>query len=140
MSPSWPDSQECKDFAKKCLDEIKNFNAILDANNENDNKATQEFIRANNLSIDEVRLNISRSVTGAAKNLLDLGLDSRLMCVGGDTLLALMQAVNVSELIPICELAKGVVLTSFIYREKIYYIMTKSGGFGEADLLVKLAK
>ena len=140
LSPSWPDSQECKDFAKKCLDEIKNFNAILDANNENDNKATQEFIRANNLSIDEVRLNISRSVTGAAKNLLDLGLDSRLMCVGGDTLLALMQSVNVSELIPICELAKGVVLTSFIYREKIYYIMTKSGGFGEADLLVKLAK
>ena len=91
------------------------------------------------MSVDEVRLNISRSVTGAAKNLLDLGLNARLMCVGGDTLLALMQAVKVSELIPICELSKGVVLTSFIYRGKIYYIMTKSGGFGEADLLVRLA-
>ena len=61
------------------------------------------------------------------------------MCVGGDTLLALMNAVNVKELIPVCELARGVVLTSFIYGGKIYYIMTKSGGFGEADLLVKLA-
>ena len=61
------------------------------------------------------------------------------MCVGGDTLLALMGAVGVNALVPVCEVAKGVVLTSFAYRGKDYYIMAKSGGFGEEDLLVKLA-
>ena len=45
------------------------------------------------------------------------------MCVGGDTLLALMKAVNVSELVPVCEIERGVVLTSFIYHGKNYYIM-----------------
>ena len=61
------------------------------------------------------------------------------MCVGGDTLLELMGAVGVNELVPVCEVEKGVVLTTFTYRGKTYYIMTKSGGFGEEDLLVRLA-
>ena len=139
LNPAWPDSEECRESAKKWLDEIKNFNAILDANNDSDSDLANEYINAHKLSIDDVRINISRAVTKAAKNLLDMGLEARLMCVGGDTLLALMNAVNVKELIPVCELAKGVVLTSFIYNGKNFYIMAKSGGFGEADLLVKLA-
>ncbi|MBQ9595210.1 MAG: hypothetical protein IJR35_05055, partial [Synergistaceae bacterium] len=64
---------------------------------------------------------------------------ARLMCVGGDTLLALMQAVNVHELVPVCEIEKGVVLTSYTYNGKNFYIMAKSGGFGEENLLVKIA-
>jgi len=62
------------------------------------------------------------------------------MCTGGDTLLALMRAVNVTELTPVCELDTGVVLTHFTYQRKNHYIISKSGGFGEADLLCRLAK
>ncbi|MBQ3758272.1 MAG: hypothetical protein II876_02315, partial [Synergistaceae bacterium] len=89
--------------------------------------------------IETVRVNISRAVTGAAMAMIDGGLDARIMCVGGDTLLALMGYAGVSELVPVCEVEKGVVLTSFTYKGKTYYIMAKSGGFGERDLLVKLA-
>lgn len=140
LNPSWPGSPECINTAEKWLSEISGHNSILDANNPNEISKTNEYISQHNLTPDEVRLNISRSVTGAAKAIIDGGLDARLICVGGDTLLALMQAVGVHELVPMCEVEKGVVLTSFTYNAKSYYIMTKSGGFGEKELLVKLAE
>ena len=140
LNPSWPGSPECINTAEKWLSEISGHNSILDANNPNEISKTNEYISKHNLTPDEVRLNISRSVTGAAKAIIDGGLDARLICVGGDTLLALMQAVGVHELVPMFEVEKGVVLTSFTYNAKSYYIMTKSGGFGEKDLLVKLAE
>ncbi|MCR4817752.1 MAG: four-carbon acid sugar kinase family protein [Fretibacterium sp.] len=93
---------------------------------------------------DEERLHILTELTTAAKMFLDRGLDATLMCVGGDTLMALMKAVNVSSLTPLCEVTRGVVLTSFDYAppgsgQRTYYIMSKSGGFGEPDLLRQLA-
>jgi hypothetical protein len=37
-------------------------------------------------------------------------------------------------------MATGVVLTEFFYKEKTYHIISKSGGFGDRDLIVTLAK
>ena len=139
LNKSWPESQDCEQSAKKWLKEIEKSHAILDANNPNETKQTDEYIKSNNLSIEQVRIRISHAITSAAKALLDNGLEARLMCVGGDTLLALMQYVGVHELIPICEIEKGVVLTNFVYNNKNYNIMTKSGGFGDENLLVKIA-
>ena len=87
----------------------------------------------------QVRVRISTTLGHLMKRLLDGGLEATLMCTGGDTLLALMRTVNVAELTPVCELATGVVLTKFVYQGKPYDIISKSGGFGEADLLCRLA-
>mgnify|MGYP002623193624 CR=1 FL=1 len=139
LSASWPGSPECLEIAGRWLSEVRGKNAILDANSPDEAAKTQEYIRSHNMDIETVRQNISRSVTGAAVAMIDAGLEARLMCVGGDTLLELMGAVGVNELVPVCEVEKGVVLTTFTYKGKTYYIMTKSGGFGEKDLLVRLA-
>ena len=50
-----------------------------------------------------------------------------------------MNCVGVSELEPICELEKGVVLASFTYNGCTRHVITKSGGFGQANLLTDLA-
>ncbi|MBQ6971881.1 MAG: four-carbon acid sugar kinase family protein [Synergistaceae bacterium] len=139
LSPTWPGSPECESAGREWLAEIGGSHAVLDANNPDDSARTDDYIRSHGIDIETVRVNISRAVTGAAKAVIDAGLDARLMCVGGDTLLALMGAVGVNELVPVCEIERGVVLTSFTYRGKKYHIMTKSGGFGEEDLLLKLA-
>ena len=139
LNPAWPGSPECREAAKKWLAEIVKCNSVLDANNPAETEQTNNYIKSHNLNLDQVMHNISHAIAGAGKALIDEGLDARLMCVGGDTLLALMEAVGVTELVPLCEIALGVVLTSFEYSGKRYYIMTKSGGFGEPDLLVNLA-
>ena len=139
LDSAWPDSPECHEAAKKWLEGIADCNSILDANNPAETAQTNEYIKTHTLTLEEVMHNISHAIAGAGKALIDGGLDARLMCVGGDTLLALMEAVGVYELVPLCEEELGVVLTSFEYSGKRYYIMTKSGGFGEPDLLVRLA-
>ena len=139
LNPAWPGSPECRKAAQKWLEDILTCNAVLDANDPAETEQTNDYIKAHGLSLEEVMHNISHAIAGAGKALIDAGLDARLMCVGGDTLLALMKAVGVYELVPLCEIALGVVLTSFEYSGKRYYIMTKSGGFGEPDLLVNLA-
>ena len=139
LNPEWAESYECKKSAKTWLNEIRNSHAFLDANNPIETEKTNEYIKSHKMTIEDVRLCISNSATGAAKELLNLGLEARLMCVGGDTLLALMKSVGVNELVPVCEIEKGVVLTSFSYKNKSYYIMTKSGAFGDENLLVKIA-
>lgn len=139
LSRTWPGSRECINAGAEWLSEIGNDNAILDANDPKDESRTEEYIRSHGLDIDTVRVNISRAVTSGALAVIDAGLEARLMCVGGDTLLALMNAAGIHELVPFCEIERGVVLTSFTYNGKKYYIMTKSGGFGEKDLLVTLA-
>ena len=48
--------------------------------------------------------------------------------------------MGVAALTPVCELDTGVVLTYFVYRGKTHYIISKSGGFGEPDLMCRLAK
>ena len=114
---------------------------ILDSNDpKDDSAAARTFAAQRGLDIQEVRVRISNTLGQLMKRLLDGGLEATLMCSGGDTLLALMRAVNVSELIPVCELETGVVLTNFVYHSKTYYIISKSGGFGEPDLLCRLAE
>ena len=63
-----------------------------------------------------------------------------LLLTGGDTLLQCMNSVGVHELEPICEMEHGVVLARFGCGGTTRYVITKSGGFGQADLLTALAK
>ena len=51
-----------------------------------------------------------------------------------------MNSVGVHELEPICEMERGVVLARFGCNGTTRYVITKSGGFGQADLLTGLAK
>ena len=62
-----------------------------------------------------------------------------LLLTGGDTLLQCMNSVGARELEPVCELESGIVLARFTYQGRTRYVITKSGGFGQEDLLVELA-
>ncbi len=87
---------------------------------------------------EELRELISTRAGLLIKDMFDAGLDSRLLIVGGDTLLAFAHAINCYEYYPVCELESGVVLFRVSYNGKQYEIISKSGGFGDEDLLVKI--
>lgn len=87
------------------------------------------------LTLEEIRQRISHSLGRIIKDLLDKGADSRILIIGGDTLLAFLEAIDCTELTPVCELHPGVVLSLVTYRGKRYEVLSKSGGFGEKELL-----
>ena len=141
LEGSWVDSKTAVKCIRQWLAQSsvkKRF--ILDVNDPEGCEDTDIYAREHNLTTEQLRVQISDNLAALIKRMLDNGLNATLLCTGGDTLMALMQAVDVSELTPICEMATGVVLTEFIYKGKTYHIISKSGGFGDPDLLIKLAE
>ena len=60
------------------------------------------------------------------------------MIIGGDTLLGFMDAIGCRELTPLREVLPGVVEAGFTYRGELHSVLSKSGGFGQEDILLKL--
>ena len=141
LEPFWIDSAPCVEAVEGWLAEAaakKRF--ILDVNDPAGQDDTTPYARARGLTTEDLRRRISRQLGQLVQRMLDGGLDATILCTGGDTLLALMRAVGVAELRPVCELDTGAVLTDFAYHGKTYHIISKSGGFGEPDLFIRLAR
>ncbi|MFT4145709.1 MAG: four-carbon acid sugar kinase family protein [Mobilitalea sp.] len=141
LESSWVDSKEAGECIQGWMAQaLAKRRFILDVNDPEGCEDTDIYAQEHNLTMEQLRVLISDNLAALIKRMLDNGLNATLLCTGGDTLMALMQAIGISELMPICELETGVVLTEFIYKENTYQIISKSGGFGDQDLLIKLAE
>ena len=85
----------------------------------------------------ELRPLIADNMGGIATALLDRGAGATMLVTGGDTLLAFMRRAGVSTLSQMTELYPGIVLSAIEYGGREYALISKSGGFGSADLLTK---
>lgn len=88
--------------------------------------------------LEERRQRISRRLGGLIKELMNCGVHRRILIIGGDTLLALMDELNCASITPLYEPDRGVVLFELEYAGETRRIMSKSGGFGSEDLLTRL--
>ena len=140
LDAAWLESEDCRAQVELWLWQAQmGGRFILDVNDPEGACDTEAYAEAHGLTTQELRACICAQLAQLMKKLLDGGLDATLLCTGGDTLLALMSALGVSELTPVGEMSAGVVLTSFTYNKKTYSILSKSGGFGEPGLFCELA-
>lgn len=113
---------------------------IIETNDEGGNEPTATAADALGLTREEMRVRIASGVGQLVGALFASPAVGTLLLTGGDTLLQCMNSVGVHELEPICEMERGVVLARFGCNGTTRYVITKSGGFGQADLLTGLAK
>lgn len=113
---------------------------IIETNDEGGNEPTAAAADALGLTREEMRVRIASGVGQLVGALFTSPAVGTLLLTGGDTLLQCMNSVGVHELEPICEMERGVVLARFGCGGTTRYVITKSGGFGQADLLTGLAK
>ncbi len=52
--------------------------------------------------------------------------------------MGLMKEIGRKELVPICEVAPGTVLTRLSWEGRTYHLISKSGGFGGEDLILRI--
>lgn len=117
-----------------------NPHCIIETNDCASNQPTADYAAQLGLDRETLRVRIAGSLghlVGAIFTSPSLG---TLLLTGGDTLLQCMNCIGVRELEPLCELEKGVVLASFTYNGCKRHIITKSGGFGQENLLANLAE
>ena len=88
--------------------------------------------------LEDRRQRISRRLGRLIRELMNCGVHRRILIIGGDTLLALMDELNCAAITPLCEPDRGVVLFELEYAGETRRIMSKSGGFGAEDLLTRL--
>lgn len=113
---------------------------IIDTNDSGGNKATADYAAQHGMSIEDVRQAVSRSIGYLVSRLFPNPNMGTLLITGGDTLLQCMDYMDIHEIEPLCEMDSGVVLSRFTYQGYTRYVISKSGGFGKEDLLIKLAK
>lgn len=113
---------------------------IIETNDEGGNEPTATAADALGLTREEMRVRIASGVGQLVGALFASPAVGTLLLTGGDTLLQCMNSVGIHELEPICEMEHGVVLARFGCGGTTRYVITKSGGFGQADLLTALAK
>ena len=114
---------------------------ILDANDaEDDNRETAALAERLGLSMEDVRQRISQSLGIILSAMLETPVDRTLLITGGDTLLQGMNRMQVHRMIPLAEVFPGVVLSRVTLAGRDRYVITKSGGFGEENLLEALKK
>lgn len=112
---------------------------IIDTNDLPGTNDTLDYAGAHGLTIEDVRYRISTTLGCVVKKLVKAGVQSTMLLTGGDTLLGFMNQMKVYEIQPVCEMAPGTVLSVFKIGDKNYSVISKSGGFGEEDLMVTLA-
>ncbi len=141
LEPAWRETPDCAAAIASWLETAEREKLfILDVNDPAGCDETVRYAKEHGLSTEDMRVRISNQLGHLVQQMLDGGLDATILCTGGDTLLALTRAVGVAELLPVCELDTGAVLTDFVYQGKTYHIISKSGGFGEPDLFCRLAR
>ena len=113
---------------------------ILDSSDPPGKTCTRQYADSYSIHLDALRTRIPDSYGQILKGLMERGLNTTLMITGGDTLLGCMKQLNLYEMEPLCELEPGIVLSSFYLEHKRCHIISKSGGFGSAELLSRLAE
>lgn len=101
---------------------------------------TMAYARIHGISMEELRVRIATTLGYLVRELVEGGVESTMLITGGDSLLGFMNQIQVYEMTPICEMAPGTVLSQFEIKGRTYEVISKSGGFGEEELLTELAE
>ena len=115
------------------IEECK-INGALIIDVENDSDTGKDIIPV------EIGMKIANYLATITKRMLDLGLNPTLFCTGGDTFLAIVNKLGVKKISLDKEMYPGVVLTKVMYNGNILNIISKSGGFGNKNLLLDIRK
>lgn len=134
-------SEEGNRLVRRMAEESeRNSCVMLDTNDREEAPGTLEYAKRLGMDTEQVRRRIPETLGVIMKNLLDRDLHATWLVTGGDTLLGLMKEIRQWELQPVRQVRPGCVLTKLYYHGQEYHMITKSGGFGEENLLLELTE
>ena len=140
LKPDYWESDEGRQQTGEIMKYIKEYpRFILDTNDKENPDKTRKLAEQEGISSDILRKRIPLSLNSLVKKIIENGYDGVFMLIGGDTLAAFLKVMEINEITPLYEVAPGTVAATFFRNGKTGYIITKSGGFGEEDLLIRLA-
>jgi len=131
---------------ERFLSDIKNLcrekdRLIIDVFSEHTIEDAAAYADAEGIDREEISGRIAERLAELGSQILSLKEDASILVIGGDTLYAFMQALSKPVLDPVCEPVPGTV--SMLVKTNdghIFPLISKSGGFGQEDLIIETEK
>lgn len=130
-------SEDGKDFLKMIFHICKSQGVCM-IDTCSDRKLIEDYMEKGLDSLENVRVRIAEQMGEIMSGLIMLGLNPTLMVIGGDTLFHFVRKVKCRQISLLSELEKGVVYSRMKIGGNFYGVISKSGGFGDEALLVRL--
>ncbi len=140
LFPEFYDTLKGKDFLANLKALCKENPLIVVDTLKADPQTTEKIAKNRGLSWEQVRFTIAECHGKIVKYLIEKGMDYTIFMTGGDTLMGFMKGLNHPELIPVCEISQGVVLSKLKWNGKVLQVVSKSGGFGNQKVFLEAAE
>lgn len=122
------ESKEGKTWLKQITQQLRR-NKILMIDTQTEHMAENED------TVEEKRNVIAKRLGRIGREMVKSCQDTVVMAIGGDTLFGFLQMMNCRQIIPVQELEAGTVLSCIMDNGREMWIISKSGGFGDAALV-----
>ncbi len=103
-------------------------------------EAMEAYRKKYGISMPDVRRLIPEAHGQIADFLARNHMDITVLTTGGDTLMGYMKLIGCTQIRPVCEIEPGVVVSELENRGFLQQVISKSGGFGTEDVLVRIAE
>ena len=138
FTPGYLHSEEGKGWLGRLKEDCEAGITCMVETGISDMEKVARYRQENHIPLDEARVTISKTLGEVLKQLMEMGLKATFMIIGGDTLAAFIKASGCSEISIYRELEPGTVLSSVRVKGKEQWIISKSGGFGNQELLMSV--
>lgn len=140
LSEAYYSSAEGIEFLGKLSEACKKHEVVIvDTFDDSEGTEANQYAKEHGIQKKELRYRISGCHGRIVRYLLEHGMQHTVMMTGGDTLMGFMKEIQCTQLYPICEIEKGVVLSRLEWEGKKIQIISKSGGFGCKNVIMKIA-
>jgi uncharacterized protein YgbK (DUF1537 family) len=116
----------------------RNRRCIIDTNDRPGYPTAGEYAAKAGIAEKEIPTAIARAMGEMILGLIRRGVDATMLITGGDTLMGFMRSAGISAIVPVKELVTGSVLSTINVEGKDFNIISKSGGFGQEDLIMQI--
>lgn len=140
FTPGYLSSEEGKQWLKDLKQNCEEGMTCIVETGISDMEKVAEYRRKYHIPLEKARVTISKTLGEVLKRLLDMGMDAAFMIIGGDTLAAFITETGCSEITIYQELEQGTVLSSMKVNGREQWVISKSGGFGDQELLMKVER
>lgn len=141
LHPEYYETEQGSAFLERLTDICEKKRCVeVDTFDTDGGESTDEYARRYGIENDEIRFSVSVCHGRIVRHLLEQNMDITVLMTGGDTLMGLMKEIGVSQLTPVAEVGQGTVLSQLNWNGRRLQVISKSGGFGDEEVLVKIAQ
>ncbi len=137
LTCGYAETPECGAFVQKVVEELKRSGRVMlrSVSSLGQVADTDRFAGEHGIPQESMRDLIAENIGAITARILEKAVVSNLVVSGGDTLYSIMKRLQCEGLVPVREVASGVVAAKIISKAHDFSIITKSGGLGEGAVI-----